>query len=310
MSEIGEGAATTKPIETGKKGKIKVTVRDICTGKRIKGATVVVNKISKRSDEHDDVIFEGLNVGLANVKVKKHFEEADYKTFVTHKPKITLSWEAKSSAKDVAEVEENKESKIRIEIPVYRVVDTVRLCRIHLKISPSLDYGHWWIEVGNHSYGWWPEQGHLGSKEMDEPNPPQQIPQGASAAEKIQNMADNATYRAKAAQYAMNESNTGNYAQAIYKTFRGVPGVLNGDDHYKQMEKDPHHGDWKKGNTDEDYHPVIVDCRTDAEIKDAIRDFAFAYSGEWSWRLELGKNCHTFQKEAMKALKLDKVKEI
>jgi len=173
-----------------------------------------------------------------------------------------------------------------------------------------LDYGHWWIEVGDKSYGWWPEQGHLGSKEMEEPRPPSPLPESAGTIAKIEHMAQSATYRASVAQYSANNSMIGAYGQAIYKTFRGVPGVLNGDEDYKRREKDPHHGDWLEGRTDEDYHPVIVDCRSDADIKAAIRNFAFAYSGEWSWRFELGKNCHTFQKDAMKKLKLDKVKEL
>ncbi len=310
MSELGEGAAAAKPVETAKKGKVKVSVRDICTGKRIEGAEVVVNGKSKKSDTQGETLFGEQNVGLTTVKVNKHFEEADYKTFITHKPKITLSHDAKSSAEDMVQVEESKESRVRIEIPVFRVVETVRFCRIHLKFSPKLDYGHWWIEVGNHSYGWWPEEGHLGPKDMEEPQPPAPLPEGADMPAQIEYMAQSASYRARVAQYAANYSKAGAYSQAIYKTFRGVPGILNGDDNYKRNEIDPHHGDWKKGKTNEDYHPVILDCRTDSEIKDAIRDFAFSYSGNWSWRFEFGTNCHTFQKDAMKKLKLDKVKEL
>lgn len=310
MSEIGEGAAVAKPAETVKKGKVKVSVRDVCTGKRISDATVIVNGNTKQSDDQGDASFDKLSVGVAKVRVNKHFKEADYKTFITHKPKITMSWEAKSSADDSVLVEEEKESKVRIEIQAYRVVETIRFCRIHLKFSPNLDYGHWWIEAGDKSYGWWPKQGELGAKEMEAPQPPSPLPADAGTATRIGHMAESATYRAKTAQYAANNSMVGNYGQAIYKTFRGVPGLLNGDADYKRREKDPHHKEWLEGKTDEDYHPVIVDCRTDAEIYEAIRKFAFAYSGDWSWRFEFGKNCHTFQKDAMKELRLDKVKEI
>lgn len=307
--EAGEGVAATKPVETAKKGKVKVSVRDQCTGKRIADATVVVNGKSKKSIEDEDVIFDNQSIGAANIKVSKHFKEADYKTFITHQPRITRSWEAKSSVKDIEIVEEDKETKVRIELPMYRVVETVLFSRAHLKFFP-LRYGHWWIEIGDKSYGWWPQPGELEQKDLEEPHPPAPLPAGASTPDKIGHMAQNATYQAKAARYAANRSELGYYTQAIGKTLAGVPGILNGDEDHKKNEKDPHHGDKDLGKTDEDYHPVIVDCRTDAEIHKAIRDFAFAYSGQWSWRLEFGKNCHTFQKDAMKKLRLDKVKEI
>lgn len=310
MSQFGEAGGAGKPIETANKGKVKVSVRDKCTGERLTGATVIVNGESQLSDDQGEALFEELDIGNAKVKVHKHFEEADYKTFVTHKPKIVRSWEAKSSVDDLALVEEGKKTKIRAEIDVYRVVKSVRFCRIAVKFVPKLNYGHWWIEVGDKSYGWWPKDGALDAKEMENPQPPPPLPDGAGTAAKIRHMAENATYQAKAAQYAINDSGAYFLPQAVVKTFAGVPGLLNGTEELKRRERDSHHGDWKDGKTDENYHPVVVDCRTDAEIHEAIRKFAFAYSGEWSWRFELGRNCHTFQKDAMKQLRLDKVKEI
>jgi len=310
MTQVGESVAVAKPAEKKQeKGDLKITVRDICDGSRVKEAEVIVNKETKKTDEYGDCTFTGLPVGSADIKVKKHFKEADYLKFITHNPKITTSHDAKSSENDIALIIVNKTSKERIEIPVFKVIESVRFCRIHLKLKP-LDYGHWWIEVDDKSYGWWPKDGELSAKEMEEPTPPPPLGANASAKEKIAHMSQAAAYRAKNARYQANNSSTSFYGQAIYKTFRGVPGILNGDEEYKKNEIDPHHGDWKNGKTDEDYHPVIVDCRTKEEIHDAIRDFAFAYSGEWSWRFEAGRNCHTFQKDAMKQLKLDKVKEI
>lgn len=307
--ETGEGVAAAKQIEAVKKGKIKVSVRDQCSGKRVAGATIIVNGATKQSSAQEDIVFEEQNIGAAKVKVNKHFKEADYKTFITHKPKIVMNWEAKSSESDIVSVVEDKESTARVDITVYRVIESVRFCRKHLKLKP-LDYGHWWIEVGDRSYGWWPREGELGAKEMEEPQPPPPLPESASTAAKIAHMAEKATYQARAAQYAANNSMVGAYGQAFYKTFRGVPGVLNGSEERRLREKDPYHLSWREGKTDEDYHPVIVDCRTDAEIQQAIRKFALSYSGDWSWRLEFGKNCHSFQVEAMKQLKLDKVKEL
>lgn len=310
MSELGEGVSVSKPVvEKKEKGDLKVSVRDVCDGKRIEDAEVIVNGESQQTDEHGESTFSNLAVGSAGIKVKKHFKEADYIKFITHKPKSTLSYEAKSSSDDIALIVKDKTSKERIEISVFKVVDSVRFCRIHLKLSP-LDYGHWWIEVGDKSYGWWPIENELGAKDMDEPTPPPPLADDASAAAKIGHMAQTSSYQANMARYAANYTRASNYGQAIFKTFKGVPGILNGTEEHKRKERDPHHKDWIAGKTDEDYHPVIVDCRTKEEIYKAIRDFAFAYSGQWSWRLEFGRNCHTFQKDAMKKLNLDMVKEI
>jgi hypothetical protein len=123
-------------------------------------------------------------------------------------------------------------------------------------------------------------------------------------------MVSRAAYNVEQAHFNVNNSYVGAYGQAFAKTFKGVPGILNGDEDHKQRELDHHHGFWQRGRTDEDYHPVIVDCRSQEEIHAAIRDYAFAYSGNWSWRLEGGNNCHTFQVGAMNKLRLDKVKEI
>ncbi len=310
MAELGETSAKGAAVKALKKGKVKVSVRDVCSGARIEGAKVVVEGNTAETDSSGEATISDLSTGANEVKVNKHFKDADYLTFITHKPKITRSFEAKSAGEDLANVEGEKTAKIRVEIPVYKVVESVRFCRIHLKLKPELDYGHWWIEVGDKSYGWWPEQGHLGAKEMDEPSPPPPLAESASIAQKISRMAQMAAYRASMARYAANNSVAGIYGQAIGKTFMGVPGILNGSEERKSMEKDYHHEDWLEGKTDEDYHPVIVDCRTKDEIHKAIRDFAFAYSGEWSWRFEFGKNCHTFQIEAMNKISLDKVKEI
>jgi len=310
MAELGEKSAAGKAVKPLTKGEVKVSVRDVCTGARIEDASVVVEGSESKTDSSGEAVFPGLAAGANEVKVNKHFSDADYITFISHNPKISRSFEAKSSENDLVLIEGDKTTKLRVEIPVFKVVESVRFCRIHLKLKPKLDYGHWWIEVGDKSYGWWPEEGHLGAKEMDEPTPPAPLPADAGMAQKISHLALSASYRAELARYQTNNSDAGFYGQAIGKTFKGVPGILNGSEYLKGIEKDDHHGDWKLKLTDEDYHPVIVDCRTKDEIHKAIRDFAFAYSGEWSWRFEFGKNCHTFQKDAMKQLKLDKVKEL
>ena len=41
-----------------------------------------------------------------------------------------------------------------------------------------------------------------------------------------------------------------------------------------------------------------------------MRDFANGYRGGWSWFLELGNHCHTFQKKMMTAANLTLFKVI
>lgn len=314
MSEVGEKSKAAKETKPLQKGKVKVSVRDICTGKRIEGATVSVEGKKKTTASDEDLLFDDQHIGNADIKVSKHFTEADYIKFLIHNialinKSITRSYKAVSTDKDLVIVEENKTSKVRVELHVFKVVDSVRFCREHLRFKPELNYGHWWIEIGNKSYGWWPEAP-LGPKEMQEPTPPPTLPNNASTVDKINNMTKRAAYSVAQARYNANYSTVGAYGQAFGKTFAGVPGILNGDEDRKLRERDPHHGDWIDGSTDEDYHPVIDDCRTKDEIHQAIRDYAFAYSGNWSWRLEGGNNCHTFQVGAMNKLHLDKVKKI
>ncbi len=127
MAELGEGAAVTTIADTSiETGSVKVSVRDICTGKRIPEATITVATKSQQGDDQGESTFADVLTGAVDIKVKKHFEEADYLTFLVHKlpfskMSITRSWEAKSSEQDIAIVAKDKETKIRIEIPVYRV---------------------------------------------------------------------------------------------------------------------------------------------------------------------------------------------
>lgn len=92
------------------------------------------------------------------------------------------------------------------------------------------------------------------------------------------------------------------YDPGLWDTFRGVPGELNGIAFGGLATQDAHHGD----PCDYKFHPLVNldDMRTESEIKDDIRNFAGAYSGEWRWTFGYGQNCRTFQKAAMKYCKL------
>lgn len=316
MSQIGEGTSITTEKESGL-ASLKVSVRDIITGERIPAATINVNGSTKEGDEHGEAEFSDLPVGMVDVDVKKHFKDADYVTFLVHRIpfsriSLTRSWDAKSAAQDVAFTEADQQEKLRIEIPAFRLEDGVRLCRQDLKLwgDSGPDYGHWWIEIGDKSYGWWPEEDQLGAKELPPPTPPAALPPNPGVVARISHMAKMASYTAHQARYKANYTQAGQLGQAFMKTFAGVPGILNGNERNKKMEKDPYHGGWKQGKSDEDYHPVINDGRSKEEIYEQIREFALAYSGEWSWIFEFGNNCHTFQVKAMSQLDLKKVKKM
>ncbi|VVB69641.1 Uncharacterised protein [uncultured archaeon] len=83
----------------------------------------------------------------------------------------------------------------------------------------------------------------------------------------------------------------------VIDTLVGVEGELNGQTSFGgSPTHDPHQGD----SADEEFHPVILDIRTDDEVIDAIRRFAQGYTGEWRWTFGWGQNCHTFQVALMK----------
>lgn len=305
MTQIGESVAVTQ-VEDPKTGGLRVTVRDKCDGSRIKGATVSVGTKTQTTDDSGETTFSDLPAGPTQAMVNMHFKDADYLTFFSHiMPRIVRRKEAKSSAWGDGDVPEGGEGRMRVEIDAYKIIDKIRFRRLHLKLKP-LDYGHWWVMVGNKSYGWWPEQGHLGAKDMEEPQPPPPLGDDPSIVERIQHMAARAGYSAQMARYNANKSKVSVYAQAIAKTFVGVPGILNGDEDGKRLELDPHHGDKK---FEEEYSPVVNDCTTIEELQKKIRDFAFSYQGEWSWRFEYGRNCHTFQIEMIKTIGIEKFKD-
>ncbi|MEL6105102.1 MAG: hypothetical protein AAFU85_03665 [Planctomycetota bacterium] len=80
----------------------------------------------------------------------------------------------------------------------------------------------------------------------------------------------------------------------LQSCFLGVDGLLNGG-----YMRDPHHGE---ESPDEQFCPHVAadDKRTETQIHDCLREFAKNYSGKWQWFLGWGKNCHTFQRAAMR----------
>jgi hypothetical protein len=89
----------------------------------------------------------------------------------------------------------------------------------------------------------------------------------------------------------------------IKETISGVPGDLNGRKVFGGTKtKDAHHGDRDKNVNVYEVYIETIDGRTAEDIKQEIRDFANNYSGNWSW--PSGQNCHSFQEELLKKVKL------
>lgn len=85
----------------------------------------------------------------------------------------------------------------------------------------------------------------------------------------------------------------------------GVRGELNGySESYAKMKPEVLKHDLAEGHTaDREYHPILTNSQTNQQIRDSIRKFAKGYSGNWA----LGtRDCHTFLKELMETVGLDK----
>jgi len=173
MAELGEKSAAGKAVKPLAKGEVKVSVRDVCTGARIEGANVLVDGVEKQTDSSGEAVFSDLPIGPGDVKVNKHFEDADYSIFIVHYPKILRSFEAKSVEEDLVNVKSGAESKIRIEIEVYKLVGKVEFHRRHIDLGGGDKYGHWWTVIDEStSFGWWPKYP-LGSNENRFSEPPE-----------------------------------------------------------------------------------------------------------------------------------------
>lgn len=302
MTDIGEGVSVeVSKEEKPEKGGLIISVRDICTGERIPEAEIKVGRETKTGDDQGEAEFSDLSFGAVNVKVKKHFKDVDYATFLIHYPRLLKRYDAKSAASDVAEIKKDTTKKIRVEIEVYKLIDKCMFHRKHIDPGGEDKYGHWWTVVDDDtSFGWWPKY-HLGREENRNSEPPKplaELPSNPSKMQIIQHKFEKSVYNVKSAIYNLKESAPG-------QTARGVEGELNGQTSFGgTATKDPHHSD----SGDEQYQPIRFDCFELSEIRDCISSFSKSYSGEWSWFIESGNHCHTFQKKLMKNCKLEKVK--
>ena len=125
-------------------------------------------------------------------------------------------------------------------------------------------YGHWWVELGNESYGWWPAKG------VDLLSTLTGVPGYL-----------NGTLDAHAAGIASMTRDAHHGDTADYEFHP----ILNTGIFFSTFMKYGKEKEKKCCNVTED------------GIKSCIRKFASSYSGSWSY--PWGQNCHSFQEEMM-----------
>lgn len=262
MTDIGEGVSVAVDVEKKPSpGKLKVKVVDKCTYAPVEGAEVKVGgwfPTTMTTDANGIADFGEMEPDTYAVKVKKHFTEADYFLFLSHGglfPRITWSQKAVSESVGSVTLPEGGRVESVLKIKVFRVVDQILFKRLHLELS-SLEYGHWWTDLGGgESYGWWPESVFSG-------------PALSAIIDTFMGV--------PGALNGMKADGSNDFSDTA------------------SLTRDPHHAD-DRADVDEMFSAVISDCRTDEDLKKIARRFAKAYSGRWSWRFEFGNHCHTFQ---------------
>lgn len=291
--------------EKVKKGTLKVKVVDICNDKAVDKASVTLLKETKTTGASGEVEFPDLPIGGYTVDVEKHFADCDYVSLIVHYPRVTINHEARSAASAGETVNDGATTTLTVKIPVYRLVPDMVFHRRHIDFGGEDKYGHWWTCVdGGTSFGWWPKypMGHRLNRVNTPPTRPKPPAANAGRLAQVQHMFSSAVYAVQSKLFEMRES-------SLVQTFRGVEGELNGQTSFGGTPtRDPHAIGNDEGN--EQYQPVIDDCRSDADIRQVMVDFAQAYTGGWSWRFELGNHCHTFQKKLMTEAQVPKLKKL
>lgn len=284
------------PAQPPQLGTLKVLVKNICDGQAVADAEVRCGKRSQPSGSGGDASFDQLPAADHAAEVTKRFTDLDYITFVVHYPRIVIRHQAESSGSGFAAVPEGGEGTATVELEVFRLIPEMVFHRRHIDLGGEDKYGHWWTQVdGGTSYGWWPKYpiGHPANRRNTPPTPPPDPAPGAGRLAQIQHAFASMAHGVQQRLFKLRES-------GVVQTFRGVEGELNGQTSFGGTATgDPHALGGDQG--DEQVQPVIKDCRSDAEVRQALVSYAQGYGGNWSWRLEFGNHCHTFQKGLMKA---------
>lgn len=306
MTQVGEKTAVDKEAIPA---ELTVEVIDSCSGEGIENAEVRVCRKLHRSDKKGKAVFTEVSPGGTGVYVKVHIKDADYSTFLSHYPRFLRSQEAVSLSDDVISLKPAQKETLTIKVDLHKVIQEVVFHRRHIDFGGEDKYGHWWsVFDKNMSFGWWPKYP-VGSNENRRSKPPKKpSPLGSDAGwkQRIQYKYDVLAYEVAQKLFDIKESGPG-------QTFRGVEGELNGVTYFQGIAKngiykDPHDLGGDEGN--EQYSPVILECPQLDKTKKTALDFSLAYSGDWSWRVEAGNHCHTFQKKLMAHLGFKKYKVI
>jgi len=126
-------------------------------------------------------------------------------------------------------------------------------------------YGHWWIEMGSESYGWWPAQ-QVGFKETI---------LGVNGVLNRQGFS-----RVGTATRDPHHGDAAEHEKSPKVDFGGFLGIL--------QKRKINYGKAKN---------KLCKCVSVDDIKSGIREFANSYKGGWSY--PMGPNCHTFVSEAL-----------
>jgi hypothetical protein len=304
MTQVGEKTAVNKEIIPA---ELTVDVIDSCSGKGIENAEIRVCRKLQMSDKNGKAVFNEVNPGGTGVYVRVHTKDADYSTFLSHYPRFLRNHKATSLNDEIVSLSVGQKESLKIKLDTHKVIKEIVFHRRHIDFGGDDKYGHWWsVFDDNMSFGWWPKYpvGSYENRRSTPPKAPSPLQSDAGWKEKVQHKFDTLSYQVAQSLFEMKESGPG-------QTFRGVDGELNGVTYFQGIAKngiykDPHHLGGDQGN--EQYSPVIVECIKLGEIRKKSLDFSLSYSGDWSWRLEAGNHCHTFQKKLMNHLGFKKYK--
>jgi len=308
MTDIGEAVSVAAATLPDKAGTLKIKVVDECKGEPIEAASIAFRGAQPTSDANGYVELSDLAAGSYSFAAEKHFEEADHIRFILHYPKIGMSKKALSIGAGTGDVTAGGTTETTVKLPRFRLVQKIVFKRREIDIGGSDKYGHWWTEFDDaESYGWWPKYpiGHPNNASGIKPEAPVAPEAGAGIAARIQHFADTAAYTAQKALYSLRD-------HSLVRTMRGVEGELNGQTSFGgNATQDPHALMGDEG--DSRYQPVLADCRSDAECKQAVRTFKDGFrqrTKTWNWAFESGNHCHSFQIEMIRVCGFEMFKEV
>lgn len=310
VADLVKSTATPSPHPAP--GSLEVSAVCADDGTQVSGVAIKVMGLAGASTGADGKCQVDLSPGPHVVIAVYRDAALDHVTFYSHYPELAGSRTCTETRIRVVGIRSSEVTAVRVEFRVLKLLSKVVLYRRHIDLGGRDQFGHWWTVIDDtESFGWWPKYplGHPNNRAGPPPPPPAELPPDPPITERIQHFADTIYHSAQSALYSLRESRPA-------QTLRGVEGELNGRTsfggsarRYGDAENlDPHHINGDLG--DVRYQPVVARPTDPVPIKDRMRAFANAYDGGWSWRLELGNNCHTFQKSLVAECGLERFKAV